>query len=241
VELGLSSVIDDVLAELEADAVYAELFPRAFPEDPAPFRSDRVVAAIASFERTLISGRSAYDRYAYGDEPDALSDEAKRGLSLFNSERFECYHCHTGLSFTTAFRSEDTPQLGTDFQNDGLYDIDGLGSYPPESPGLVGITGNPLHRGRFRVPPLRNVELTAPYMHDGSIETLEDVLEHYAAGGRLIQDGPHAGDGRKSPTKSPFVRGFSFDPGEKGALLAFLKSLTDETFVADPAFSNPWP
>jgi cytochrome c peroxidase len=241
VELGLASVIDDVLASFEADEVYAELFPQAFPDDPAPFRSDRVVAAIATFERSIISGRSAYDRFAYGDEPDALSDEAKLGLKLFNSERFECYHCHTGLNFTTAFRAASTQQLTADFQNDGLYDIDGLGSYPPESPGLVGITGKPQHRGRFRVPSLRNVEVTGPYMHDGSIETLEEVLEHYAAGGRLTSDGPNAGDGRKSPTKSPFVNGFSFETGEKEAILAFLKSLTDEDFLTNPAYSNPWP
>jgi cytochrome c peroxidase len=154
---------------------------------------------------------------------------------------FECYHCHTGLNFTTAFRAASTQQLTADFQNDGLYDIDGLGSYPPESPGLVGITGKPQHRGRFRVPSLRNVEVTGPYMHDGSIETLEEVLEHYAAGGRLISDGPNAGDGRKSPTKSPFVNGFSFETGEKEAILAFLKSLTDEDFLTNPAYSNPWP
>jgi cytochrome c peroxidase len=240
IELGLSSVIDDVLLQLEADQVYAELFPRAFPGDAAPFRPDRLVAAISAFERTLISGGSAYDRFAYGHEPDALSEEAERGLQLFNSERFECYHCHTGLSFTTAFRAEDTPHLPLDFQNDGLYDIDGRGSYPPESPGLIAITGRPLDRGRFRVPSLRNVEKTAPYMHDGSIATLADVLDHYAAGGRLTTNGPNAGDGRQNPAKSSFVRGFAFAPGEKDALLAFLRSLTDDAFLTEPRFSNPW-
>jgi cytochrome c peroxidase len=240
VELGLTGVIDDVLSEFASDEVYAELFPRAFPEDPAPLRSDRVVAAIASFERTLISGNSPYDRYAYGAEPDALSAEAKLGFELFNSERFECYHCHTGLSFTTAFRAEGAPLPAPDYQNDGLYNVDGLGSYPAESPGLIAMTGDPRHRGRFRVPALRNVEMTAPYMHDGSIGTLEEVLDHYAAGGRVITEGPNAGDGRESPAKSPFVLGFSFGPGEKDALLAFLRSLSDEQFLTDPRFSDPW-
>jgi cytochrome c peroxidase len=240
VELGLSGVMDDVLAAFQADDVYAVLFRRAFPEDTAPFRSDRIVAAIAAFERSLISGGSPYDRYAYGDDPGALSTEAQRGLDLFNSERFECYHCHTGLNFTTAFRADETPLPGSEYQNDGLYDVDGFGGYPPENPGLIAMTGNPLHAGRFRVPTLRNVEVTAPYMHDGSIATLEEVLDHYAAGGRLTTDGPNAGDGRKSPTKSPFVRGFSFEPGEKEALLALLRSLTDEAFLTDPKFSDPW-
>ena len=240
IELGLSSVIDKVLLSFQQDAVYAELFGKAFPGDRAPFRSDRVVAAIATFERTLVSGSSAYDRYARSGESDALSDDAKLGFELFNSEKFECYHCHTGLNFTTAFRSKDTPLLGLDYQNNGLYDIDGLGSYPAQSPGLIGITGRSQDRGRFRVPTLRNIEKTAPYMHDGSIASLEEVLDHYAAGGRLIEDGPNAGDGRKSPTKSPLVRGFSFDAGEKEALFAFLLSLTDEDFLSNPNFADPW-
>jgi cytochrome c peroxidase len=241
IELGLSSAIDDVLASFQRDERYLQLFPRAFPGDPAPFRSDRAVAAIAAFERTLISGGSAYDRFSYGNDPGALSAEAQHGLELFNSERFECYHCHTGLNFTTAFRSETTPHLPFDYENDGLYDLDGLGSYPPDNPGLSGITGKPSDRGRFRVPSLRNIEKTAPYMHDGSIATLEEVLDHYAAGGRLLTDGLNAGDGRRSPTKSSFVRGFSFEAGEKDALLAFLRSLTDDTFLSDPRFSDPRP
>lgn len=241
IELGLSSVIDRILSNFQQDDLYAKLFPQAFPGDPAPFRSDRAVAAIAAFERTLISGGSAYDRFTYGGDPDALSAEAQHGIELFNSERFECYHCHTGLNFTTAFRSATTPHLPLDYENDGLYDIDGLGSYPPDNQGLIGITGKPIDRGRFRVPSLRNIEKTGPYMHDGSIATLEDVLDHYAAGGRLTPEGPNAGDGRHSPTKSSFVRGFSFERGEKEALLAFLQSLTDEAFLSDPRFSNPWP
>lgn len=240
IELGLGNVIDEVLAGFQDDAVYAALFPQAFPGDAEPFRSDRVVAAIAAFERTLVSGSSPYDRYAYGGEPDAISEEAKLGLELFNSERYECYHCHTGLNFTTAFRSRDTPLLGIDFQNDGLYDVDGLGSYPSESPGLVAFTGDKRDRGRFRVPTLRNIEKTAPYMHDGSIATLEEVLEHYAAGGRLTTEGPDAGDGRQNPNKSPFVRGFKFAPGEKEAMLALLRSLTDEDFLSNPELANPW-
>jgi cytochrome c peroxidase len=94
--------------------------------------------------------------------------------------------------------------------------------------------------GRFRVPSLRNVELTAPYMHDGSIPTLEAVLDHYAAGGRRITDGPNAGDGSTSPLKSDLVRGFTLTPQEREDLLAFLRSLTDRGFVQDPRFQDPF-
>lgn len=232
VEMGLGSVEKQVLQDLKTEPVYQRLFPKAFPELEAPFSSDAIVKALASFERTIIAGDSPFDRYAYGGEEDAISDEAKLGFELFNLERFECYHCHAGLNFTTAFRVASSQFLSKDYQNNGLYDLDGEGSYPAESPGLVALSNDPADRGKFRVPTLRNIALTAPYMHDGSIATLRDVLEHYAAGGR--------GDGRTNPNKSQFVRGFDVTPEEKSALLALLEALTDESVLTDPRFSDPW-
>jgi cytochrome c peroxidase len=88
---------------------------------------------------------------------------------------------------------------------------------------------------------LRNISVTAPYMHDGSIATLEGVIDHYAAGGRTIDSGPNAGNGSLSPFKSGFVPGFTLTPGEREDILAFLRSLTDEAFLIDPRFANPWP
>jgi cytochrome c peroxidase len=102
------------------------------------------------------------------------------------------------------------------------------------------VTLDPKNRGLFRPMSLRNVALTAPYMHDGSIETLTDVIKHYAAGGRVIDSGPYAGDGRKSPLKSGLVRGFQATPEEIDDVVAFLNSLTDTSFIANPAFSSPF-
>jgi cytochrome c peroxidase len=240
IELGLSASIGEVLEGFRQDPRYAELFPAAFPRDENPFTPDRTVAAIAAFERTLISGGSAYDRYTHARDQTALSPSAKLGMDIFFSERAECYHCHQGANFTSAFRSADTAMLGRDYQNNGLYDVDGLGAYPAPSPGLAGITRDPSDAGKFRVPTLRNVALTAPYMHDGSIGTLEEVIEHYAAGGRNVTEGPNQGDGRANPRKSPFVRGFVLTPEEKTALVDFLRALTDEAFVRDPRFADPW-
>lgn len=116
----------------------------------------------------------------------------------------------------------------------------GDGSYPPHDQGLYEVTLNPADRGRFRPPSLRNVALTAPYMHDGSISTLADVVRHYAAGGRLIQSGPFAGDGRLSPLKSGLVSGFKLGEQDLADVVAFLESLTDTTFVQNGALSNPF-
>ncbi len=93
--------------------------------------------------------------------------------------------------------------------------------------------------GRFRAPTLRNIALTAPYMHDGSLGTLAEVIDFYAAGGRLITHGESAGDGRENPHKNGFVNGFELSGAERSDLVEFLYSLTDEAFLADPAHADP--
>jgi cytochrome c peroxidase len=93
--------------------------------------------------------------------------------------------------------------------------------------------------GKFRAPTLRTVAVTAPYMHDGSIVTLEDVIRFYEAGGRETTSGPHRGDGRQNPLKSPLVSGFSLNDAERSDLLEFLGSLTDEGFLSNPDFARP--
>ena len=118
--------------------------------------------------------------------------------------------------------------------------LDGQGAYPRGNRGLFESTNEPGDMGRFRPPSLRNVELTAPYMHDGSITTLDYVIRHYAAGGRLIESGEYAGDGRISPYKSGLVAGFRLTDQKLTDLVNFLKSLTDEQFISDPNFSNPF-
>ena len=102
------------------------------------------------------------------------------------------------------------------------------------------MTGERRDMGRFKAPSLRNVAVTAPYMHDGSVATLRDVVANYERGGRLIETGRNAGDGRLSPFKSEFVNGFDLSDTERDDLIAFLESLTDQTVLADPRFSNPF-
>ncbi len=239
VELGAAANLEEVLQRLREDSRYPDLFRAAFPDEKQPITRDNVVKAIASFQRTLLSGNSPYDRYFQGDI-HALSDSAKRGMELFFGERAECYHCHSGPHLTNSFRTKDAKQLEIVFQNTGLYNADGQGAYPGDNTGLFEFTGDPRDMGRFRVPSLRNVALTAPYMHDGSVATLEAVLDHYTAGGRDVTSGPYMGDGRASPLKDPLVRPFELTDQERADLIAFLESFTDMDFVNDPRFSDPF-
>lgn len=242
VELGvLDGLRDTVLSRIDGDAEYALLFHAAFPESASGATIDKIVFALASFCRTLLSGSSPYDRYITGDK-SALSDQQRKGLGLFSGERFECFHCHRGTLQTSSYKdyhaTDDT--VSYPFFNNGLYNVDGKGSYPAHDQGLYNLTLNPDDRGKFRPQSLRNVALTAPYMHDGSIATLREVVEHYAAGGRLIPSGPYAGDGRTSPLKSGLVSGFAATDEEIEAVVAFLESLSDEAFLTNPAFSDPF-
>jgi cytochrome c peroxidase len=240
VELGLAGKETELLDRLRSEPVYQDLFPRAFPGDDDPIRLDPIVKAIAAFQRTLISGDAPYDRFVYGKDDSALSASAKRGKDLFFSERAECFHCHGGFNFSDSVTFEGKAFLEVAFHNTGLYNVDGNGGYPTESRGLIDISGKPRDMGRFKAPSLRNVAVTAPYMHDGSIATLEEVIAHYARGGRQIASGPNAGDGSTNPLKSEFVRGFTISPDEIADLIAFLESLTDRSFLTDPRFSDPW-
>jgi cytochrome c peroxidase len=240
VELGLRGLEDELLARLREVPRYHELFAAAFPDEADPISLHNLTRALACFERRLLSGDSAYDRFAAGDGA-ALSESAKRGALLFSGEKLECFHCHAGFNFQDSVAYAGKPPRNGLFHNTGLYNIDGKGAYPPGNTGLHAFTGAAADMGRFRVPTLRNIAVTAPYMHDGSIATLDEVLDHYAAGGRTIAEGPHAGVGRDNPYKSSFIRGFELSDQERADVLAFLESLTDEHFLTDPELADPWP
>ncbi len=240
-EMGFQKAPREIVERLRSNADYPTLFAAAFPDDAEPYRAETIAKTIASFERTLLSKDSPYDRALYGGDKTAMSASAMRGMALFNSERLECYHCHAGSDFTNATSTATSPAHGTPhFFNNGLYNVGGAGTYPPNAPGLRAFTNEPRDDGKFRVPTLRNIAVTAPYMHDGSVATLGEVIDLYAAGGRNVVNGPYIGDGRTHPSKSAFIRGFTLTPEEKADLIAFLESLTDETFLNEPRFRSPF-
>jgi cytochrome c peroxidase len=131
-------------------------------------------------------------------------------------------------------------KVETPFHNTGLYNVDGKGAYPDNNPGLIAMMPQPENMGKFRVPSLRNIAVTAPYMHDGSIATLEEVLNVYAAHGRNITSGPNKGDGRRNPFKDVRLNKIKLNKSERADVIAFLKTLTDETLLTDPRYVDPF-
>jgi cytochrome c peroxidase len=240
VELGLAGKEQELFDRLGAEPVYQMLFPEAFPEEKPAISLVTVTRAIGAFERTVMSFRSPYDRYAYGGDKSGMSDAALRGRDLFFSDKLECFHCHGSFDLSDSVVHEGSTFVEVEYHNTGLYNLDGKGAYPADNTGVFAITAVPADMGRFRAPTLRNIALTAPYMHDGSVATLEDALDHYAAGGRTIASGPDAGDGSKSPLKSELINGFTLTPGDKSDVVEFLKSLTDQELLKDPTLSDPW-
>jgi cytochrome c peroxidase len=175
---------------LAADPTYLVAFTQAFPQQPQPVTFQNLVKAIAAFERTLIFGNSPFDRYVFAGEHTALSPQAKHGMQLFYSPRAGCGSCHSGLNFAGNWRDSHGETGKPGFADNGTA-------------GLM-----------LRVPTLRNISLTGPYMHDGRFPTLETVLDHYA---RVAKQ--HIGDTR--------LQSFDLSDEERADLIAFLESLTD--------------
>ena len=183
-----------MVAKLEALPAYNQQFKQVFGESPS---LKNVGMAIAAFERTIVTGDSAFDRYVKGDKK-ALTDQEKRGLVLYVSKA-ACTQCHAGPNFTdNSFHSLGLPQAGPAKKDLGRYEV----------------TKDPKDKGAFKVPSLRNITMTAPYMHTGALATLDDVVEFYNQGG-----GP-------GPNKSPKMLKINLTDPEKKDLVAFLRSLT---------------
>ncbi|GAD22066.1 methanobactin export MATE transporter MbnM [Acidovorax sp. MR-S7] len=228
----------DILARLAADGGYTDRFAKAFPGQQAPITWGNVIHSIASFQRTILSGNSKYDQYLKGTAK--LSAAEERGMNLFFGEKAECFHCHSSFNFNDQIVHAGSRIVETPFHNTGLYNIGGTGAFPEPNRGVYELTQLVKDMGKFRAPSLRNVEVTGPYMHDGSITTLEEVLEFYAAGGRNITSGPHAGDGRANPNKNDFINQISLDAQERADIVAFLKSLTDHELLTNPKLADPF-
>jgi cytochrome c peroxidase len=223
--------IERLVDELDADPTYRAMFEAAYGATSA----EAIARALASFLRTLVSSNSRYDRFLRGEI--SLNDQEELGRKLFMAHPdvrvslrgANCIDCHSQF-LTSGFSA------GFDgFSNNGLDDEAHL------KPGLQSVTGDPAHRGVFKVPSLRNIALTAPYMHDGRFATLEEVLHHYNGGIRasstlspLIAEASNRDDATQEGIS------LNLTEAEQAAVIAFLHTLTDDQFVTDERFSEPF-
>lgn len=241
IELGLTT--DSYIDRFKADSRYKELFSKAFGGGTENINEQNIRFAVSSFQRSMISGKSKVDRYLnYGDK-SALSASALRGMSIFNTEVGDCFHCHGGFNYTDTV-SYVGGNDDTFYNNNGIKSVAEYALLQDNQKGLYDVTKNPSDEGKFKAPSLRNIALTYPYMHDGSFtcttaspddvescstEALGKVVDHYSSGGK------------SHPNKnSQFIRPLSLSPQEKTDLVNFLKSLTDDEFIKNPKFSDPF-
>ena len=210
---------DTLVEKLKVHEKYPLMFRKAFGiEKVREIDKFMVVKAIAQFERSLVSsGESKFDKMKRG-ELEFTSDE-QIGFDMFfdispEYKDAECAHCHNVPFMTTS-----------QYFNNGITEAKSLEEF--EDKGLGAITGDRFDIGKFKAPTLRNIELTAPYMHDGRFKTLEEVIEHYSSGGKY------------SETVSPLIRPLKLNKTEKRQIVAFLKTLTDTIFIKNPEIQPP--
>ncbi|WP_051686465.1 cytochrome-c peroxidase [Vibrio pacinii] len=204
----------------EASNLYSPLFEQAFGSPNVTV--DRALDALAKYVQQIVSTDTAYQRYLNGDET-SLSFAQQQGRRLFFSQRLKCSQCHGGNLMNQPMARQP------EFVNVGLYGInnsDGQITYPIDEVGLESQSGDRSDNGRFRIPSLINVVKTGPWGHDGSFQSLNAVIDSYAAGGRVIRSGNDIGDGRVHPNKDAKIAGFSISIIEKEALIAFLSALS---------------
>ncbi len=205
VEMGFN--VMQMIERLNEDDEIRTLSRLAYNRDT--FDAFVLTRSLAAFQRTIISGDTPYDRYITQHQNDALSEQEKRGLDLFFSERTQCGSCHKGIFFSDF-----------DFHNIGLYE-----NY--SDPGKERENYKKEDNGKFKTPTLRNIALTGPYMHDGSISSLEEVLLLYNEGGK------------NHPNKDSRIKPLNLTPTEQADLIAFMKALTDWNFVQNRNLSPP--
>lgn len=209
----MHSTADEAITEVATIETYRELFEAAFPEDANPMTYDNLARAVAAYERSLMAHDSPFDRYVAGDT-SALTPSQKRGFALFRSGATGCYKCHAAPLFTNG-----------EYAVTGVLNADGQ---LDSDVGRFAVTNNEEDKFAFRTPSLRNIGWTAPYMHNGSLATLEEVVAFYAKGGGV-------GLGVEVPNQSRFINPFDLSEQETQDLVNFLYALTDATPPTVPA------
>lgn len=249
VEGGLPSH-QPMLEVVRNDPSYVDAFREVFGVEPDQITIDHIAKAIASFERTIVAGDSPFDRWHFGGDEDAVSDAAKRGFTVFTGQG-RCVSCHQIEQDQALFTDNRFHNIGVGFKNiqgreeeiaqkfiqakaEGA-DVDKTVLSDPDASelGRFAVTENINQIAAFKTPTLRNIDLTAPYMHDGSQKTLEDMVNFYNNGGRVHADDP------VSPFLSGGIRPLNLTDQQKADLVAFLKTLTSPTIAAQASAAQP--
>ncbi len=226
VELGVKHHETIILRRFQNNRLYTPLFANAYQND-STITFIRIRESLAAFVASIESHQSAYDRYIKGDSTQ-LSAAAKHGLQLFLSPSLNCASCHSPPLFTLNDRRRPII-LDSIYVNIGLHGYNNQQARNEDQQGVFLHTRQPKDIGKFKIPSLRNVAITAPYMHDGSLATLTDVIDLYQKGGN------------EHPLKDKRIKGFTLSANEKKDLIAFLHSLTDSSLFRNYSFTNPHP
>lgn len=251
IELGLSSNV--FLDRLKSKSNYQTLFTNAYGNADAAVNEQNIRFALASFQRSLISGNSRFDQYNFRNNKSALTASEIRGMNLFNGEVAECFHCHGGFNFTdTSFHGGSTEEFF--YHSNGIHTDAYYAGLPSNKRGLFDLTGVASDTGKFRAPSLRNIGVTYPYMHDGIFmcadannpdkaagaaagktkldcarDALTQVVDHYRSGGQA-----------HSAKDATLIRAFAITNSERDDMVNFLLALTDEEFLTNPKFASPF-
>lgn len=244
IELGLADIPFE--SRLRDNSQYKNLFKRAFPKDSDPFTEQNIRFSLSSFIRSIISGNSAFDRYQNGDTK-ALTPSQIRGKDLFFSNTTNCSKCHSGFNFSDSTTATSNIQKYANYHDNAHRSTSDYLKLKETETGLYELTKNPNDIGKFRTPSLRNIARTYPYMHDGFFDcdsqwkgsngkysrecaenALGKIIDHYSSGGFS-----------NSNKDNKLIRKFGLTSEEKGDLIQFLFSLTDEEMIQNPSFSNP--
>jgi cytochrome c peroxidase len=234
IEMGAKGIEEKILSIITSDSLYQDLFTRTLQK----ISWQNIKLSITAFVLNLQSFNSPYDKYLKGDS-NALNTNQINGKNLFFSSTLKCVNCHGGINFSTPNIFDNLGDT-TFYFNTGLYNIDGKGAYPTYDMGLFDLTKEEKDMGKFRVPTLRNLSFTAPFLHDGSANSLTEIIDNYATGGRNIAIGKYKGNGAKNPYKHSLINGFTISEKDKIDLIFFLNALSDSSVVNNPNYKNPF-
>ncbi|NOT36977.1 MAG: hypothetical protein HOP11_06335 [Saprospiraceae bacterium] len=231
VELGIKGNEPDIFPRIKANMEYKRLYQLAFGKNIQNLKLQDIEVSLEHYIKTLQSRNSPFDKFLITKDSNYLNEEQWYGFYLFHSDSIDCSACHGGVdSFS--------PDRGGNFANIGLYNCNG--KYPTKDSGIENESHDQDDNGLFRIPTLRNVAITGPYYHDGSEENLESIIKNYERSGRMIDYGDCKGDGANNPNIDGRLQKFNLQENERRALISFLHSLTDTSYLSNKMFRDPF-